>query len=85
MALSREPSQKIIHLRVAAIEGTAIVPFGNGFLVPAAAPWSIRERTAALGGALRVRSRPGRGAEIMVTIPAAGPGGRYGSDRRMHA
>ncbi len=58
---------------------------GNGFLAPAAAPWSIRERTAALGGALRVRSRPGRGAEIMVTIPAAGPGGRYGSDRRMHA
>jgi len=58
---------------------------GNGFLAPAAAPWSIRERTAALGGALRVRSRPGRGAEIMVTIPAAGPGGRYGSDRRMYA
>jgi len=58
---------------------------GNGFLAPAAAPWSIRERTAALGGALRVRSRPGRGAEIMVTIPAASPGGRYGSDRRMYA
>ena len=57
----------------------------EGFLAPTAAPWSIRERTATLGGALRVRSRPGRGAEIMVTIPAAGPGGRYGSDRRMYA
>ena len=57
----------------------------DGFLAPAATPWSIRERTAALGGALRVRSTPGQGAEIMVTIPAAGPGGRYGSDRRMYA
>ena len=57
----------------------------EGFLAPTAAPWSIRERTATLGGALRVRSRPGRGAEILVTIPAAGPGGRYGSDRRMYA
>ncbi len=57
----------------------------EGFVAPSAAPWSIRERTATLGGALRVRSQAGRGAEIMVTIPAAGLGGRYASDRRMHA
>src|SRR5689334_15384214 len=56
----------------------------EGFLVPQAAPWSIRERTAALGGSLRVWTRPGRGAEITVTIPAAAQG-RYGADRRMHA
>jgi signal transduction histidine kinase len=56
----------------------------DGFLVPQATPWSIRERTAALGGSLRVWTRPGRGAEIRVTIPAAGRG-RYGADRRMHA
>ena len=57
---------------------------GDGFLAPQATPWSIRERTAALGGSLRVWTKPGRGAEITVTIPAAGRG-RYGSDRRMHA
>src|SRR5213075_267465 len=56
----------------------------DGFLTPAAAPWSIRERAAALGGSLRVWTRPGRGAEITVTIPATGRG-RYGADRRMHA
>jgi signal transduction histidine kinase len=56
----------------------------NGFLAPQAAPWSIRERTAALGGSLRVWTKPGRGAEITVTIPVAGRG-RYGADRRMHA
>jgi signal transduction histidine kinase len=57
---------------------------GDGFLVPQATPWSIRERAAALGGSLRVWTRPGRGAEVRVTIPAAGRG-RYGADRRMHA
>jgi signal transduction histidine kinase len=56
----------------------------DGFLAPQAAPWSIRERTAALGGSLRVWTKPGRGAEITVTIPVAGRG-RYGADRRMHA
>ncbi|HJQ83762.1 MAG TPA: GAF domain-containing sensor histidine kinase [Candidatus Binatia bacterium] len=56
----------------------------DGFLAPQATPWSIRERTAALGGSLRVWTKPGRGAEITVTIPAAGRG-RYGADRRMHA
>jgi signal transduction histidine kinase len=43
----------------------------DGFLKPAAAPWSIRERTAALGGSLRVWSRPGRGAEVALLIPVA--------------
>ena len=57
---------------------------GDGFLAPQATPWSIRERTAALGGSLRVWTKPGRGAEIIVTIPAAGRG-RYGSERRMQA
>jgi len=57
----------------------------DGYLVPSATPWSIRERTAALGGSLRVRTLAGRGSEIMVTIPAAARGGRYGSDRRMYA
>lgn len=44
----------------------------DGFLTPAAAPWSIRERTAALGGSLRVWSQPGRGAEVSLFIPVAG-------------
>jgi len=57
----------------------------DGFLSPQATPWSIRERTAALGGSLRVWTQPGRGVEITVTIPAAGRGGRYGSVRRMQA
>ena len=57
----------------------------DGFLAPQATPWSIRERTAALGGSLRVWTKPGRGAEITVTIPAAERGGRYGSVRRMQA
>ena len=41
----------------------------DGFLKPAGAPWSIRERTAALGGSLRVWSQPGRGAEVSLLIP----------------
>jgi signal transduction histidine kinase len=43
----------------------------DGFLKPAVAPWSIRERTAALGGSLRVWSQPGRGAEVSLLIPVA--------------
>src|SRR5262249_13909286 len=52
-------------------------PHGNagaesdGFLKPAVAPWSIRERTAALGGSLRVWSKPGLGAEVSLLIPVA--------------
>jgi signal transduction histidine kinase len=56
----------------------------DGFLTLQQTPWSIRERAAALGGSLRVWTKPGRGAEITVTIPATGRG-RYGADRRMHA
>jgi signal transduction histidine kinase len=41
----------------------------DGFLAPAAAPWSIRDRATALGGDLRVRSRPGEGAEISLHVP----------------
>jgi signal transduction histidine kinase len=55
----------------------------DGFLAPSAAPWSIRERTAALGGSLHVWSQPGRGAEVVVTIPADPTAGRAGSDRRI--
>ncbi len=43
----------------------------DGFLKPALAPWSIRERAAALGGSLRVWSRPGCGAEVSLLIPVA--------------
>src|SRR5262249_62064628 len=45
---------------------------GDGFLKPANAPWSIRERTAALGGSLRVWSKPGHGSEVSLLIPVAG-------------
>jgi signal transduction histidine kinase len=44
----------------------------DGFLAPAASPWSIRERAAALGGSLRVWSRPNEGAEISLLIPVSG-------------
>lgn len=42
----------------------------DGVVHEAAVPWSIRERTAALGGTLSVRSRVGRGVEIHVVVPA---------------
>jgi signal transduction histidine kinase len=45
---------------------------GDGFLKPALAPWSIRERAAALGGSLRVWSQPGLGTEVSLLIPVAG-------------
>jgi signal transduction histidine kinase len=44
----------------------------DGFLTPAAAPWSIRERAAALGGSLRVWTRADEGAEISLMIPVSG-------------
>ena len=44
----------------------------DGFLTPAAAPWSIRERAAALGGSLRVWTRANEGAEISLLIPVSG-------------
>jgi signal transduction histidine kinase len=55
----------------------------DGFLAPTDTPWSIRERTEALGGSLRVRTHPGRGAEVAVTIPAGSR--RSSTDRRMYA
>jgi signal transduction histidine kinase len=42
----------------------------EGVVAPNAVPWSIRERTAALGGTLRVRSEDGVGVEIHVVVPA---------------
>lgn len=45
---------------------------GDGFLRPAETPWSIRERTAALGGSLAVWSRPGEGLEVSVLLPLSG-------------
>jgi signal transduction histidine kinase len=53
----------------------------DGFLSPLAAPWSIRERTVALGGSLRVRTEQGRGAEVTLSIPSA----TFPTERRMHA
>ena len=41
----------------------------DGFLAESAAPWSIRERAAALGGRLRIRTEPGRGAELTLALP----------------
>jgi signal transduction histidine kinase len=42
----------------------------DGAIAPANVPWSIRERAAALGATLRVRSRPGEGAELVLQIPS---------------
>jgi signal transduction histidine kinase len=64
-------------------------PYGrvdaDGFLVPAAAPWSIRERTAGLGGTLRVWTQAGRGTEVTVLVPTAATAARHSPDRRMSA
>jgi signal transduction histidine kinase len=46
----------------------------DGFLAPTSAPWSIRERAAALGGSLRVWTRANEGAEISLMIPVSGGG-----------
>jgi signal transduction histidine kinase len=54
----------------------------EGFLAPHAAPWSIRERAAGLGAALRVWTRPGHGTEITVRLPVPTRNGRHGHDRR---
>jgi len=48
----------------------------DGFLAPAATPWSIRERAAALGGSLRVWTRANEGAEISLMIPISGGASR---------
>jgi signal transduction histidine kinase len=57
----------------------------DGFLSFGSTPWSIRERAAAVGGALRVWTRPGEGTEISIVIPAGVRGGRPTSDRRTQA
>jgi signal transduction histidine kinase len=54
----------------------------DGFLAPAAAPWSIRERAAALGASLRVWSQPGRGAEVSLVVPAPSGAWHRAGDRR---
>jgi signal transduction histidine kinase len=46
----------------------------DGTVDPESVPWSIRERAAALGGSLRVRSQPGQGAEVHLLIPTGGTG-----------
>jgi signal transduction histidine kinase len=43
----------------------------EGYLAPATAPWSIRDRAAALGATLRVRSQSGQGVEISLVVPRA--------------
>jgi signal transduction histidine kinase len=55
----------------------------DGFLSTAAAPWSIRERAASLGGSLRVWTRADEGAEISLMIPVSG--GARVSDHGGHA
>jgi signal transduction histidine kinase len=57
----------------------------DGFLDHGAAPWSIRERTVAMGGRLHVLSHPGRGVEVSIVIPLDRASDRYGADRRMYA
>ncbi len=54
----------------------------DGFLAAAAAPWSIRDRAIALGGDLRVRSRPGEGAEISLLVPLAARAAESAAARR---
>src|SRR5262249_61001109 len=57
----------------------------DGFLAPEATPWSIRERTAALGCRLAVWTSPGRGAEISILVPTGGPAARPRLYRRLSA
>jgi len=57
----------------------------DGFLATQAAPWSIRERSEALGGSLSVWTRPGCGAEIVLTIPTVGRAARQTVERRITA
>lgn len=49
--------------------GFAAPTDADGFLPAEALPWSIRERAELLGGELRIRSRPGKGTELSLSIP----------------
>lgn len=57
----------------------------DGFLAAASAPWSIRERTAAIGGSLSIQTQPGHGTEVVVTVPSRSRTTQHSSDRRMQA
>ncbi len=57
----------------------------DGFVAPTAAPWSIRERAAAVGASLRIWSRPGRGVEISLMLPVIAGRGQRGLERRRQA
>jgi signal transduction histidine kinase len=57
----------------------------DGFLAATAAPWSIRERTAAIGGSLSIWTQPGHGAEVAVTVPTRSRPSQQNTDRRMYA
>lgn len=47
--------------------GTSIRPTAVGL-------YGIRERAEAIGGRLEIKSAPGRGTQLMVTLPEEGPG-----------
>jgi len=49
------------------------LPVGHGRRPDAFGLAGMRERVRAVGGALRLRSRPGRGTTVEVRIPGAGP------------
>jgi signal transduction histidine kinase len=49
--------------------GFATPADADGFLPEDALPWSIRERAELLGGELRIRSRPGKGTELSLSVP----------------
>jgi len=58
-----------IHDNGRGFQGGSALTDTEGTVAPSAVPWSIRERAAALGGTLQVRSRPGEGAEVLLVIP----------------
>lgn len=63
----------LIHDNGRGFKAPSGVVGADGVVQAAAVPWSIRERTAALGGTLRVCSQVGQGVEIHVVVPATSP------------
>ena len=63
----------LIHDNGRGFKAPSGVVGADGVVQAAAVPWSIRERTAALGGTLRVCSQLGQGVEIHVVVPATSP------------